>query len=72
MEEKKNYRNSQPQKAENEAVVMDPEECMKMRLNNCINAIEYLKKYNLSQDQKQIFAILDKAEEIKSLQKRNK
>mmetsp|Transcript_32661 Transcript_32661/g.32020 ORF Transcript_32661/g.32020 Transcript_32661/m.32020 type:complete len:395 (+) Transcript_32661:46-1230(+) len=49
----------------------DPDEIMEERMKEYINAIEYLKKNNLSKDQKAILAILERAERIKKLQKRD-
>lgn len=48
----------------------DPDELLDKRLKEYINAIEYLKKNNLSKDQKAVLSILDKAEFVKKLQKK--
>ena len=72
MEEKKEIFQRNASIVTNNVSGQDPEVIMKARLGDYINAIEYLKKHNLSKDQKNILNILDKAEQIKKLQKRMK
>jgi len=71
MEEKKVKINERSSKVVYDFANEDPEEVLEKRKKEYINAIEYLKKNNLSKDQKAIFAILEKAELVKNLQKRD-
>lgn len=69
MEEKKNRMSERSSKIMNNYANEDPFEILEKRKKEYINAIEYLKKNNLSKDQKAIFAILEKAEKVKKLMK---
>lgn len=71
MEEKKEQINQRSSKVAYDFANEDPEEVLEKRKKEYINAIEYLKKNNLSKDQKAIFAISEKAELVKNLQKRD-
>lgn len=70
MEEKKAAIESRSSMVNTDYASKDPDELMKSRLKEYINAIEYLKKHNLSKDQKAIYNILDRAEKVKKLQKK--
>lgn len=72
MEEHKNHANYRQSQVVNDFADKDVDEILSKRMNEYINAIEYLKKNNLSKDQKAIFAILERAETAKKLQKRQK
>jgi hypothetical protein len=48
----------------------DPDELMKKRLSDYINAIEYLKKHNITKDDSVIKGLMEKAREVKDMQKR--
>jgi hypothetical protein len=69
LEEKKRNTNSRQSQVVNDFSNQDPEVLMKKRMDEYINAIEYLKKHNLSKDNKLILNILSRAEKIKKLQK---
>lgn len=71
MEEKKKQIVDRSSKVQENFAELDPEELMDKRLKDYINAIEYLKKNNLSKDQKAILELLGRAETIKKLQKRD-
>lgn len=70
MEEKKEIIDQRSSAVVSDIANRDPEDLMEERLREYINAIEYLKKNNLSKDQKAILAILERAEKVKKLQKR--
>lgn len=72
MEEKKTQINIRSSKVVNDFTTEDPEELMNKRFSEYLNAIEYLKKNNLSKDNKAIMNILERAETIKKLQKKKK
>ena len=71
MEDKKKEMGRDPSKILDKISISDPADVIKVRLSECIDAIEYIKKNDLSKDQKSIKAILEKAEQIKKLQKRH-
>ena len=71
MEEKKETMARNSSRVINKFSSSDPEDVMEKRLRDWIDAIEYLKKNNLSKDQKTLLNILDRAEQIKKLQKRH-
>ena len=72
MEEKKKQIVSRSSQVVNDFADQDIDELLEKRFTEYINAIEYLKKNNLSKDNKTIMAILEKAEYIKKLQKKRK
>lgn len=70
MEERKVAINTRSSRVVNDFTNENPKELLKQRLAEYINAIEYLKKHNLTKDQKRIYEILERAETVKKLQKR--
>jgi hypothetical protein len=71
MEEKKQQINNRCSAVQQNYADVDPEEMMEDRIKDYINAIEYLKKNNLSNDQTAIFELLQRAETVKKLQRRD-